>query len=322
MLPSAGTSLERIETNQHGDTTSDYTTACTPPDVGCIFRHSGWNRLRSRVREALAAVFFEGDRLDHFDQCGRNAWVLADSDNPDRLRVVGDYCHDRWCMPCSAARSRLIAANLRARVADRAHRFITLTLRHTEEDLRKRVRFLYASFTRLRRSRFWKSRIKGGAAFCEITRNRQTKAWHVHLHIVADGSFADQASLSDAWTRASRGSFIVDIRMIRDAETTVRYVCKYAAKGISSASLGDAETLQQAMRALSGVRLCLTFGTWRGVSLTEVNDLTEWKCLGTLREFLDREDGDDVQAVHVLSLLRDRLIWLDRPPPDPELWND
>jgi len=247
-----------------------------PVELCIDWRHTCWHRDRRRVYDAMSKCLMPTSRLERFAGCGSGAWVLQDKARPDRLRVSANYCHDRWCTPCARTKARIVAGNLRGQIGDRPHRFITLTLRANDESLQQRLNTLYASFRRLRRSPLWKRCVAGGAAFCEPCWSQRSQAWHVHLHIIADGRFIPQKELSDAWLVATGDSYIVDVRLIHNGDKAVEYVTKYACKPLTSETMRDVDRLQEAIVALRGRRLVLPFGAWYHVKLTAVSDDTDW----------------------------------------------
>jgi hypothetical protein len=229
---------------------------------------------------------------------------MQDQSKPERLRIQATYCHDRWCTPCARTKARIVAGNLRSLIADVPHRFITLTLKATDESLATRIDHLYKSFARLRRSKCWKSAITAGTAFCEPVWSPRSNAWHCHLHIIAQGKYIPQAALSAAWLLATGDSYIVDIRLIRGHDQAVDYVCKYACKPLSPDVIRLTDRLQEAMIALRGRRLILPFAGWGKVKLTHNSPETEWKAIVSLRDLLQRAAGGDAWSNHLLTILR------------------
>lgn len=291
------------------------------PETDQGFRHSGWRHQRHRVYAAFTALGETGRRRERFAACGSNAWVMRSEEDRPRYRLAADYCHDRWCQPCAVARSRLIAANLRPVIQDVPHRFITLTLRSEGEPLATLLRKLYRSFARLRRSKLWASTIKGGVAICEITYNQDKQLWHPHLHVIATGKFLPQAQLSATWLKLTGNSPVVDIRLIRGHEQCVGYICKYASKPINPTFAHDHDRLCEAILALRGRKLALTFGSWRGIRLTEVHDETTWTPFQPLQTVRDHALRGDQEARRILALCLGMDAWLLIPPPEPDLWD-
>lgn len=302
----------------------------TPPptsaDLCETWRHSCWHRDRMRVWDSLVKVGASESRLSRFAACGSNAWVMGDPDNPDRVRVAACYCHDRWCVPCGRAKARTVAGNLRCLIADEPHRFITLTLRADDEGLAQRITRLYQSFARLRRTTLWQRAVTGGCACCEPVWSDKSGCWHVHLHVIVAGRYIKHADLSKAWLRATGDSYIVDIRLIHGHDKAVDYVTKYACKPLPASTVRDSDHLAEAMIALRGRRLVLTFGAWSHVKLTAQSDTTQWIAIAPLPDVLRRADLGDAWSIAILRKLRGSYacrqmdLWTEQPyqgPPVP-----
>jgi len=285
------------------------------------FRHSGWQQTRAIVSDALLDVHGDGVRFQRFWACGRHAYVVRDPEAKHRYRVVADYCHDRFCLPCGQARSRVISGNLSPLIADEPHRFITLTLRTDDEPLLPLLHHLYTSFGKLKRTQLWRETITGGAAFVEVKWSEAKQRWHPHLHLVCAGRYLPKSDLSREWLRITRTSFIVDVRLIRDHDRTVDYICKYASKPLDQTVLRHPDRLREMMKALHGRKLCMTFGDWTGTSLTASTETTEWVEVCSLEELIRGVEHGKREAIQILRVLRSRYRWLPRPPSDPSLWD-
>jgi hypothetical protein len=91
---------------------------------------------------------------------------------------------------------------------------------------------------------------------------------------------------------------------------------------MTSKDFPDDESLGQAIRYLRGVRMCRTFGTWRGVPLVATPADGEWIALGPLDGYLQDALRGDKDAIMVLQELRDSRIrkffeqYPPRPPPN------
>ena len=253
------------------------------------FRHSSWTKKRSAVLAAMAQNNLPASRLDRFRCCG-SGLTIEYSREEKRYRVLGCFCHDRHCEPCMRSKANIIAKNLRAKIEDKPtaqFRFITLTLRHTEQPLAEQISRLLAAFRKLRNSPCWKSTQTGGSQSLEVKWKVETRKWHPHLHIIAEGIFMDKAELSAAWHHATGDSFVTDIRQLRDAKEAAYYVSKYAAKGVNADVWGDIMAAAEWLNATKGVRTCGTWGTWRGFRLTEHKVTSEgWKFVATYAEVL------------------------------------
>lgn len=287
------------------------------------FRHSGWRVTRERVYRAMIRTGQPDSRRRNYRDCGAFAYVLRSCEAPYKYRTAGSACHDRLCTPCATARARQIARNVIARSEGKRIRFATLTIATDGMTLTEAIEHLYASFKRLRKDDNWKGRVTGGVAFLETKFNPETDRWHPHLHCLLEGRFFAQAVLSAAWKAASNGSQIVDIRQAHKTESVARYVTKYASKPMDGILARHAEQLDEAVIGLKGVRLCTTFGTWRGVSLTGKQDEDGWEQLMPLGELFRRAAQGDASMTPIMNALGERA-WEAiggpaeaRPPPEP-----
>lgn len=309
--------LEPLETNQQSP--PDPSDCGTPQSLASdeLFRHSGWAVCRRATDEALQHTSASHERILQFQGCGSNAWVERSEQSPTTYRVRCNRCHDRWCLPCGQERSRVIAHNVREHLDARRARFVTLTLRSDRESLQYLLDHLYASFARLRRTKLWGNTQRGGVAFCEIKWSARNERWHPHLHILTEGRYIAKQALSNAWRKATGDSFIVDVRKVSSAERAISYVVKYASKPHDASIWRIPERLVEAMLAMRGRRLCLTYGTWRGVSLTDVPQSGAWTPIAPLADLLSQARAGDPAASQILSHLPGSAIPDDcRSPPD------
>lgn len=281
----------------------DETKPLTGSQSDIAFRHSWWSRDRRRIVSALQTVFPASKRLLRFRSCGDAAWVFRSNADPSRLKICCDSCRDRWCRACQRDRSRIIAGNLRDRLKDASVKLVTLTLRHRYQPLRSQVDRLLESFRTLRKKPLWNHAIEGGVAFVEVTYRPQTNRWHPHLHVLCVGSWLSQATLSATWDQITGGSFVVDVRHVRDIDQMAAYVVKYATKPMNQALYRHPAKLREAMLALQGRHLCLTFGSFRGWKLTDSGDDQGWTQIGTLESFHQRAREGDWEAMAVLDAL-------------------
>lgn len=305
------TPLDRPETNGQADASSvpwllppleaiGSNPAGLPAAPAMRFRHSGWRPLRARTWRAFHAAGVPLNRRQNFAYCGFFATVLVKEADPPEYKVAGSCCRDRWCVPCARARSRTIAANLREHLGNRPARFLTLTVKADDLTLRDATDKLVASFQALRRRRLWSDRVTGGAAFLEITRSDKTGDWHPHYHVLVEGKYIPQADLKSAWLEITGDSYIVDIRLVRSQVQVTKYVTKYVSKPLSAADTADQELFVEAIDAMKGRHLCQTFGTWRGLKLTDEPASEGWTELGSLSDFIARAAEGDQEALTIL----------------------
>jgi hypothetical protein len=287
----------------------------TPEETS--FRHSAWTKKRTAVRAAMSKNGIGFKRLDRFDCCGSRL-TIEYSEEEKRHRVLGSFCHDRHCEPCARSKANIIAKNLRAKLEGgpkrlqcehcstmrdlsceicngqgfydapmAEYRFITLTLKHNDAALGDQIRRLLTCFKKLRSSGCWRKTQDGGSVHLEVKWKPATRRWHPHLHIIAAGKFLDKAELSAAWQHATKDSFVVDIRILRDAKEAAYYVAKYAGKGVNGETWSDPDAAAEWLSASRGVRMCGTWGTWRGYRLTRHEVSAKgWKHVASYMEVL------------------------------------
>jgi hypothetical protein len=309
------------------------------------FRHYNWKDKRAKVRAALDQTTISHRSLNNFDNCGSECVVMW-NETEKRYRLAGNFCHSRHCDPCVKSKSNLIAANLKKRLESNpsvTYRFVTLTLRHTNQPLAKQIKRLYSCWRTLRNTDMWKhgellaekltkksrknaagsgrplSRQQilqtfpsrgqvGGAAMFENKYNNTTREHHPHLHIICEGHWLDHRSLQSEWYRITGDSFKADIRMIRERKDVAYYVAKYASKGVNSTIWDDQPAAIEWIRAIASVRTCATFGTWRGMKLLEKPPIDPgWHAVGFLSVIADKARQGSVTDINLLLLLEDAL---------------
>ncbi|MBA7683951.1 hypothetical protein ES703_92339 [subsurface metagenome] len=282
-----------------------------PPEpfgtLSANFRHSHWQSRRQKIYNALTVARFTWRRLDAFSQCGASWWIMQSTTNDHCFKAVPAHCHDRFCDPCSQTRAALIRTNLATHVTDHPHRLITLTVKSLHEPLRVLLDRLLSSFRRLRRAAVWRDRVLGGAAFIHLTHNPETRSWHPHLHVIAEGRYIAKADLRQAWLQASGDSYVLDIRLIRHTADVVRYVSKYATKAVPPQIVDHHELLLETVTALHGRKLAYTFGTWSRWKLLKKPDDPDWKPLCHLNDLLFGPDGDSIIGGKLIKLLKQAL---------------
>lgn len=273
--------------------------------LATIFRHSGWKDDRKRVAAAFSRTGQTFNRQSTFEYCGAHSYVLRNVDDPSSYRIAGSCCHDRFCVPCANERSRAIALNVIDFAKDRRLRFLTLTLKATDQTLSEQIDRLLSAFQALRRRKFWTSRCFGGVAFLELNWNDKIGKWHPHLHILIEGNYLPHQALKKLWYHLTGDSWIVDIRAIRDATVATRYVTKYASKPLNNTFLHIPERLDEAIQSLKGRKLCLTFGTWRGLSLSPTPCDGAWEHVASLEAIIEKASHGNTEAMAILQSLSD-----------------
>lgn len=295
----------------------------TPPtNLVQSFRHSGWRADRRRVYDALNHAGQSASRLDSFARCGGRAYVYRSLDDPSLYRIAGSACHDRFCMPCTRERAQAIAANVRERLAGQRARFLTLTIRTEGLDLRDGLTKLQHAFRRLQASSLWRSRVDGGVAFLEAKYNPDPGRWHPHVHAIIQGRYLPHDQLARTWKQITGDSHIVRIVVVKSHEAIAHYVTTYCSKTLRTHDFPTDAALAEAVAALHRRRLCRTFGTWRGLPLTEPTVSGSWQPLGLLADILRDAAAGDPHArdtIAALATAAGRQFLLDHPPRPPPL---
>lgn len=277
-----------------------------PADLSELrWRHSGWSVRRQKTWDALLRCQVSSARLDRFANCGASLFVQTEATTGE-LVLTCDTCKDRWCVACQSTRAGVIAEALEVHICDKKTRFMTLTMKHSDVPLKDQIDRLYNCFGTLIRRRFWRDHVKGGAAFLEVKVSEKSGRWHPHLHLLVEGTWMDQRTLSTEWLAVTGDSSIVDIRACDSYGDRVRYVTKYVTKPACPEIYNEPAKFDEMIIALRGRRLCTTFGTWRGVKLNPKPDerrkLTPVKSVWKMIADAHRGDEDARQLVRRVLL--------------------
>lgn len=299
-------------------------------------RHGWWETERAAVREAMSRAGFPLARLDRFDNCGAAAFVLVEKRPPYRHRRACNKCRDRHCKPCSIERANKYAANVKKRLdqyrgrINRRFRFLTLTLRSSAAPLDQQFRRFITCFAKLRnfklgdvqqrRTRVWWAKyVVGGCYFLEATLNAGSGLWHVHAHCIVEGRFLPVDELRSLWRVATGDSGVVDVRELSGVDDVAAEISKYTSKGADAKLSATGDKLVEWMIATKSLRLCATFGTWRGFRLAAPLDDykgSEWVNLGREDDLRARAAlGDDWAARVVSALEKDTAPGRKSQPP-------
>jgi hypothetical protein len=267
--------------------------SCIPPPAHpseIAFRHAWWVEERRLVRAALERCGVSSRVLERFDNCGSDAWLYLNKKTGD-VRIHANTCKNRFCLPCSINRSRIMAGNIRdwmhELVEGREKRGIktyfmhlTLTLVSSRLPLDEQIDAIYAAFRRLRNYkvkvkrhsadaklstvRWWDQYVVGGAASFEPTGKEKRQLFHPHLHVIVEcrgRPFIPHWELSDAWRACTRKvnpaleSSVVHFRVIDNADAAANEIAKYAAKGVAELAgdfIHNQKKLDTMIRAMKG----------------------------------------------------------------------
>lgn len=175
-------------------------------------------------------------------------------------------CSVRVCPHCSHRRSKMLASRTQEFLSGMSGlRYVVLAEANTD-DLKAGIASLWEAWTRLRRSVCWKRKVKGCIVALEVTYNCEEKTWHPHLNVLMDGEYFPFQELNLAWREATgecgRTSYIRAAN-----EATVFELIKYVTK--ISDLLDDATALDEFLTASFGRRLIRTYGSFRGLKLSD-----------------------------------------------------
>lgn len=280
--------------------------APSPASVDAVrFRHSFWQTDRERIRRCLVDAGMPLARRYSFQECGGQAMVWVDKSR-GLSKCTCYCCHDRWCEACGRQRRQKLAIAIAQVLPGRRAVHIVLTPKSSDRPLRDQARKLIRDYTKLRRRKWWQARAEGGAWTFELTWNNDTHQWHPHLHTIVHTSWMQLQELSAEWLAVTGDSHRVHISLVHDQASAVREVSKYVGKLVHRSWSQSPALIVCAMKALSGLKLCGTFGTWRGVELAPVakpDPEADWQCWGSLDRLYELAKERDPEALEILAQL-------------------
>lgn len=260
------------------------TSILNPPDVSyqAFARQSHQSEWKSaRAAYALLEDLGELRKLDAFDYCRKVAWFVRHEET-GQVRVASKQCHLRWCPSCAKARQHYVSHQVQAWLKNRNYsKFITLTVQSNDDPIETQINHLYDSFKRLRKLKAWRTRIKAGVWFFQITLNLKSLQWHPHLHIIALGKFYSKRALSRDWLSVTGDSSIVDIRAVKDKAKAAQYAARYSAKPAELEKLPTADAADLIM-AMNGRRICGCWGKGCKIKFRpqKPDDADKWQDIG------------------------------------------
>lgn len=311
-----GESGPHIKTRRYGSAEYDDLPPCLPEESQ--FRHGGWATARRRIYQALLNTGQSCRRIQNFCDCGSALWLNADG---SELVLTCNRCHDRLCAPCQKERQAAVVEGvlLRCHDAEERLRFMTLTLKHSDTTLSLQIDRLITCFRLLRRHPSVATAMIGGAWFLEVKLDKNGVRWHPHLHVIVEGGYIDQKTLSKAWYESTGDSYIVDIRIVGNVADRARYVTKYATKPLHAEVVRVPAKLEEFVRAIKGRRLYQCFGSWSKAVHRTKGTRKLGTPLGSVNTiWLDALAGDE-QAWHWLTLAHGRWPRLRTAYPLPPL---
>lgn len=198
-------------------------------------------------------------------------------------------------------------------------RLCTLTLADDGQPLTDRIDRLYRAFRDLRKTDLWRHHVRGAVAVLETTLGRFNDHWHVHLHVLFEGSFLPHSQLKREWYAATGDSFIVHLKAVHGRKAAARYVAAYIAKPLDVLTWPNAR-IQEYAEATHGRRLLATSGSFHkgAMDTDDTPDVPPPSTFVAQVTALHRAEEKGCEhtrhALDVLSRLDPRMaVALDRP---------
>lgn len=216
------------------------------------------------------------------EQCGEEVPLTCTGCGNNRIGRT--RCDQRWCPVCQRALATRTSLRY-AQIAEECDWPLMLTLTHKHSCMQTLTpKELRRAFTKLRRLRWWKSRVRGGVAAFELTDTGN--GWHTHIHALIDcrwlavteGAPRPRAPKEEILAKAKRSAREVaeqwslccgraggvHVRRVKGGPAgmseAVREVLKYAVKGTDLAEIPTPVT--PVIRSMVGSRLVVSWGSF------------------------------------------------------------
>lgn len=291
-------------------------------DFGSSYRNFLTSGMQSRI-DFVESVYSAIDDRDEkhrtaaYNACRSSAWFVRHRVS-GQVRVASSRCNLRWCPLCIKTKRFIMLQSLIPWVKNaKKPKFITLTLKHSDAPLQHQISSLYGFFRTLRKRPYWKSRIKGGIWFFQVTKSKSDGLWHPHLHVLCEGRYIPHGDLSGIWCDITHGSSIVDTRAVKNPKKAAEYVSRYASAPCSLDSF-DLDGAVEVVDALAGRRICGTFGTAKGLQLVpkKCPDSDEWEYLAGFTETMFNRHKNDWYRELYRAFVKDEPFIGSNAPPD------
>lgn len=233
--------------------------------------------------------------------CRTQAWFSRNRET-GQVRVMSQACHLRWCFLCSQARRTYISHAVAAWIkAGQYRKFLTLTLKHSDDDLGSQIDRIYSCFQKLKKSKLFRTKVTAGVWFFQVKRSKTSQEWHPHIHCIISGKWLPKGQLSKTWLKITKDSKVADLRMVRDPDKAANEVARYATApaNLETTHAVDYVTIYD---ALSKRRIAGTWGLKGKVSLTQpaADDRGEWDRVGSWG-LVKSQQGDDGAADAIIK---------------------
>ena len=232
-----------------------------------------------RAREIYAAVdgSFGGKFSSRLGACRKFAWFVQSSVT-NKLRVMSSRCKLRWCPICRDVSRMIVTTSVNEWLKIQQYpKMITLTLKHSDDDLSLQIKRLYDCFRKLRRRAYFQRLITGGVWFFQLKFNSTTERWHPHIHCLVAGQYLPHNRLKNLWHKITGDSYVVDIRPVRDLEACSNEVARYATSPADITAV-DLDRALEIFYATKHRRICGSWGSAKSIVLkpTPLEDTGEW----------------------------------------------
>lgn len=242
--------------------------------------------------------------------CDRNhSWVRPE-----------DSCGLRICPHCARRRSLQLAARLeRFCVGREGLRYVVFTIRN-QSNLQEGRKILRGAWQRLRRSKYWKSKVRGCVAAEEIKLGSGSGKWHPHLNVLFEGEYYEQEVLCRQWIKATKGEGKV-VHISAANSGTIRELIKYVTK--LTDLIDNPDALEELLEAIHKCRLVSTYGTFHGI-VEDDDEQRAGECPDCgPKEFPNIVDRGRVQPYLVFLDFSGTLrLRRDSACAPPEVWED
>lgn len=265
-------------------------------------------RLRSRCStEWLASVqlYTHLDTEEHRERsfnlryCRTEAYFVRHKET-GKVSVLSNHCGLRWCPLCANARANYIRHSISEWLPNADYpKFLTLTIKHSNEPLGYQVAHLYGAFRRLRLRKSFNNLVTGGVWFFQICRNTQKGEWHPHIHCVITGKYIHFDVIKKLWKQITIDSDVINLKTITEPDRVANEVARYASRPAQLKSFGLKQGIEL-YEAMHGKRLCGKWGLFTKVELSVKRnpDMGEWEKLGSWGIITHRAQTDeDARAI-------------------------
>lgn len=210
--------------------------------------HEQSDRLRAADPKAASLVLSEANlwrgRGAKIEACGQLRAIPHSCKNGHVWNVAPLGCGIRMCPRCEHKAARHVEERLAFLLSqfEAPVRLLTLTIQNRPQgSLAAMLEELAAAFGRLRKSKLWRKRVRGAVVVFECTAS-EDRGWHAHVHVAWDGKFLPWKEVLAAWQQATRGAGQrIDVRAKPFPKlAAVRYLSKYASKGVRLSDLPEA----------------------------------------------------------------------------------